>query len=59
LQRKFFWIIGVLVAAFTSVVAACDYLREKNVDTFVILAIGVGAGVAILLITYAVGKRLK
>lgn len=58
-QRKFFWIVGVLVAAFTSVVAVCNYLREKNVDTFVILMIGVGAGIVILLISYTVGKRLK
>jgi len=58
-QRKFFWVVGVLVAAFTFVMAACNYLREKGVDTFVILMIGVGAGIVILLITYAVGKRLK
>ena len=59
LQRKFFWIVGVLVAAFTSVMAACNYLRAKNVDTLVILVIGVGAGLVILLITYAVGRAIK
>ena len=58
-QKKFFWIVGVLVAAFTFVIVACNYLREKNVDMFVILMIGVGAGIVILLITYGVGKRLK
>lgn len=58
-QRKFLWIVGVLVAAFTIVMAACNYLKEKNVDTFVILMIGVTAGIVILLITYGVSKRLK
>ena len=59
LQRKFFWIVGVLVAAFTFVMAACNYLREKNVDNLVILIIGVGAGFVILLITYGVGRAIK
>ncbi|MEE9303433.1 MAG: hypothetical protein V3U84_06575 [Thiotrichaceae bacterium] len=58
-QRKFFWIVGVLVATFTFVMAACDYLREKNINTLTILMIGFGAGIIILLITYAVVRRLK
>ena len=59
LQRKFFYIVGILVAAFTSVTAACNYLREKDINTLVILIIGISAGVVILLITHAVGKNVK
>lgn len=58
-QRKFFWIVGILVATFTFVMAACDYLREKNINTLTILMIGLGASVIILLITYAVVRRPK
>ena len=58
-QKKFFGIIGILIAAFTFVMAACNYLREKNLGTLTILIIGVGASIVILLITYMLGKRFQ
>lgn len=58
-QKKFLWIVGVLVAAFASIWPICNYLRDKNVDTLTILIIGIVASAVILLITYLVAHRLK
>jgi deoxycytidine triphosphate deaminase len=58
-QKKFLWIVGVLVAAFAFIATICNYLRDKNVDTFVILIIGLAASTVILAITYLVARRLK
>ena len=58
-QKKFLWIVGVLVAAFAFIGTMCNYLRDKNVDTFIILIGGLTASAVILVITYLVTRRLK
>ena len=58
-QKKFLWIVGVLVAAFAFIGTICNYLRDKNVDTFVILIVGLTASAVILVITYLVTRHLK
>jgi deoxycytidine triphosphate deaminase len=58
-EKKFFWVVGALVAAFAFIISACNYLRDKKVDTLFILIIGLGAGIVILIITYLIARRLK
>ncbi len=58
-QKKFVWIVGVLVAAFAFIGTICNYLRDKNVDTFIILIVGIITSAVILVITHLVTRRLK
>ncbi len=58
-QKKFLWIVGVLIAAFVFMTPVWNYLQDKNVDTFTILVIGFATSIVILVITYLVARRLK
>jgi len=56
-QRKFFWVVGVLVAAVPIAWSACRLLDAKGVQMNVRVVIGVIAGISILVITYIVTRR--
>lgn len=58
-DRKFMRIVWVLIGAISIMGGACKYLYERKVDAGVIVMIAIGAGVAILVITYLVTARSK
>jgi len=58
-QRKFLWVVGVLVAAFTFLGTVCTYLRDKNVDILTILILGISASILIFVITYLIARQQK
>jgi deoxycytidine triphosphate deaminase len=58
LQKKFIWIAGVFVTAFSIIFATCKYLESKNISTGLLLIIALGTGGLVLLVAHIVSKKL-
>ncbi len=58
-QKKFLWIVGVLVGSFTVIASICNYLRERGINTLILLIIGIISGGLILTITHILARRIK
>jgi len=56
-QKKFLWVVAVLVAAISVLLPIWNFLQAKNLGTSILMSIGVITGAVVLAIAYILTRR--